>query len=72
VASDVLIVPNDRGGHSITIDGLDVSYVVNEFTVSMKGSEKPVLMLVVRADRVRMGLPEAIVSAVSVDVTKEC
>lgn len=72
MASDVLIVPNDRGGFSITIDGVDVSYFVNEFSVHIEATRPPIVTLVVRADRVRAGLPAAIVDAVASDVRKEC
>lgn len=72
MASDVLIVPNDRGGYSITIDGTDVSYFVNEFSLHVEGGKKPIVTLVVRADRVRAGLPQAIVDAVQGNVSREC
>jgi hypothetical protein len=72
VASDVLIVPNERGGYSITVDGIDVSYVTNECSVHIEGTGRPIVTLVIRADRVRMNLPKAIVDAVAGDVKKEC
>ena len=70
--SDVLIVPNDRGGYTITVDGTDVSYFTNEIGVHIAGSGKPIVTLTIRPDRVRMGLPQAIVDAVAGDITREC
>lgn len=72
MGSDVLVTPRDNGGYSITIDGVDVSYFTSEFTVAISGSKKPIVTLTVRADRVRMGLPQAIVDAIAGDITKEC
>jgi hypothetical protein len=72
VASDVLVTPRDNGGYSITIDGVDVSYFTSEFTVAITGASKPIVTLIIRADRVRMGLPQVIVDAIAGDVMKEC
>jgi hypothetical protein len=74
VASDVLVTPRENGGYSIVIDGIDVSYFTSEYTVSISGTKQPIVTLTIRADRVRMGLPAAIVDAIAGDrdITKEC
>lgn len=69
---DVLVTPNENGGYSISVDGMDVSYFVSHFSVSITGGEQPVVTLEVLPKRVRMGLPQAIVDALPSDLRAQC
>jgi len=70
---DVLVTPNESGGYSILVDGIDVSHFVSHFSVSVTGGERPVVTLEVLPRRIRMGLPQALVDAIpATDVATKC